>query len=224
MASLPDHLSSKPVGREPLSPAIREAHQRDRVLLAATEVFAKRGFRATTVDHIVAAAKIGVGSFYGLFEGKDDCFLQLFDQIVAGAEEQIAAAVSDDRSWSERVCLGLRVALEVVATDPRRAGIVIVQAHSAGDAVEARYAATLERLTDILRGGRSLDANGAKLPDGFEHATVAGVAWLLYQRLAVGDPVDASELFPETVRIVVAPYVGEAVAEQLIADQARARV
>lgn len=208
MASLPDHLLPGAVGKGPISRDVLEQHQRQRVLAAATGVFARRGYQSTTVDQIVSAARIGVGSFYGLFEGKEDCFLRLHDMIVAEAEERIEAAAAGEDRWADRVTKVLRALLELAAAEPDRARVAIVEAPTAGRAAEARYAETVARLAAGLREGRSGEAPGEGPPQGFEHAAVAGLAWTLHQRLVVGEPLVVAELLPEMADFVVAPYAG----------------
>jgi AcrR family transcriptional regulator len=221
---LPEHLASKPVGRKRLRKDVLDQHQRERVLAAATEVFAKRGYVATTVDDIVAAAKIGVGSFYALFGGKQDCFLELYDRIVAEAQAQIEEAVADGAPWPDRVCTGIRMILELAAAQPSGARIVVVESHTAGRLAEDRYAALVAQMAAILREGRSQGSTNEGMRATFEAATVAGVAWLLYQQLAAGRPIDVAELFPEMVRIVLALYIGSHDAERLIEEQNRVRL
>jgi AcrR family transcriptional regulator len=210
VARLPAHLLPEAVGKERLSKEVLVDHQRQRVLAAATSVFAGLGYQATTVDDIVAAARIGVGSFYALFAGKEDCFLRLYDQIVDDAAERVAAAVGDGAPWADRVRAGLRELLELIAAEPDRARIAIIEVRTAGPAAEARYAETIERLTAVLREGRDAEPGGEQPPAAFEDAAVPGLAWLLNQRLAGGEPVAVAELLPEIGDFVVAPYVGAA--------------
>jgi AcrR family transcriptional regulator len=207
MASLPEHLRPAAVGRERVAREVLEEHQRDRVLKAAADVFSARGYHSTTVDHLVAGAQIGVGSFYSLFKGKEDCFLQLFDRIVADATDQIESAAPDGADWAARVSAGLREVLELVATEPSRARIVLVEAQTAGRAAEERYATLADQAAAILREGRSAKAGARRLPASFEEATVAGLAWLLHQLLVGGEPVDAEGLLPDLEAIGVEPYL-----------------
>jgi AcrR family transcriptional regulator len=214
VASLPDHLLPGAVGKEPISRDVLEQHQRRRVLTAATGVFARRGYQSTTVDQIVTAAKVGVGSFYGLFDGKEDCFLRLYDLIVAEVEEAVGGAVTAEGRWEDRVVEVLRALLELAAAEPDRARVVIVEAPTAGPAAQARYAETVARLAAGLREGRAGDALGEGPPDGFEHAAVAGLAWTLHQRLTAGEPLVVAELLPEMADFVVAPYAGTGMFER----------
>lgn len=213
MASLPDHLLPAAVGKERLSKEVLAEHQRDRVLAAAAGVFAGSGYQATTVDQIVSASRIGVGSFYALFESKEDCFLRLYDQIVAEAGERIGAAAGPERPWADRVLAGLRVLLELVEAEPDRARVAIVEARTAGPAAEARYAETAGRLIAILREGRSAEAGGEGPPATFEDAAVNGLAWMLSLRLAVDEPLAVDVLLPEMADFLVAPYVGATVSK-----------
>jgi hypothetical protein len=100
--------------------------------------------------------------------------------------------------------------LELAAEEPHRARVVIVEAQTAGREAEARYADLVDRVSGFLREGRSAGPDGGDLPESFEGTTIAGLAWLLQQRLAAGDPVDPTELLPEMERIAIEPYAGGA--------------
>jgi AcrR family transcriptional regulator len=195
-----------PVGREQLPKDVRQAHRRERVMDAAVAVFAGRGYGGTTVDDIVAAAHIGVGTFYALFAGREECFLALYDRTVAEARAAIAAADPADAPWPERYRVCLRRLLELAAADPDRARIVLVEALAAGTAGGARYAATLGEVAAALSGARSIERPDAALPPAFERATAAGLAWLLHQRLAAREPVRVGELLPEMTKVVLEAY------------------
>ena len=205
MASLPEHLKAAPVGREHLPREELDEQRREGVLDAAAAVFAG-GYRAGTVDDLVAAARIGVGSFYSLFAGREDCFLALFDRTVAEARRAVEAAAPSEAPWPERCRAALRAVLELAATEPDRAKVVLVEAETAGPAAAARRAALLAEVAAALSGARSIERPDAPLPPRFESATAAGLAWLLSRRLASGDPVRVEELLPEMTRIVLEAY------------------
>jgi AcrR family transcriptional regulator len=210
MARLPAHLSSAPVGRERLSREALSEIQRDRILTAATEVFVKRGFRGTTVDNIVSAAKIGVGSFYSHFEGKDDCLLQAYDRIVARSRERLAAAVPADGSWPQKACAVLHELLAMIAADPMGARLALVEVQTGGPAALSRYSETIEYVTEAIGWGRAVHTVEPEPPETFEEATASGFVWLLQQRLARGEVEDIERLFPEMAEVVLDPFFGAA--------------
>ncbi|HWO84740.1 MAG TPA: TetR/AcrR family transcriptional regulator [Solirubrobacterales bacterium] len=213
--TLPGPLAKQPVGRTRLSRATVEEHQRERILTAAIAVFAKRGFQQTSIDNIVAAAKTSVGSFYGLFKGKGDCFLHCYERIVSRARRDIEALLPEDAGWPERASAALGGILGLLEEDPMAARIVFVEAQTAGCEGLARYEQTIDSVLPALRGGRSLSAGGESLPANLEEATAAGVAWLLHERLVSGSGAGSRELLPELAAIVIGPYVGEAEARRL---------
>jgi AcrR family transcriptional regulator len=220
MASLPEHLTKAPVGREQLPRAVVEAHQRQRIVEAAIEVFAKRGYRGTTIDNIVAAAQIGVGSFYALFDGKEDCFAQAYDRIVDDARRQIAAEIPADAGWPEATATALRALLDLISANHLRARLAFVEIQTAGHTALDRYERTLEELVPILCLGRESSPLVDQLPASLEFAVLSGLAWYLQQRIVLGELDEISDALPEVLEIVVAPYLGTAEVSRLAAAAA----
>lgn len=217
MASLPQHLMQQgPVGQERVPRSVVEEQQRVRILDAATEVFAKRGFQATTVDHLVSGANIGVGTFYGLFDGKEDCFLQAYDRVLAVGRERVREALPTTSDWAEQACAALRTVLELIASEPLRARLILVEAQTAGHAALERYEQTIDRLVPELRGGRAASPLGAELPGSLEVATLGGLLWYLQQRVVLGETNGLGTRLPDVAEIVLRPYLGEDETRRLV--------
>ncbi len=68
--------------------------RRDRILDAATKVFAKRGFFAAQVADVAKRAGVAAGTVYLYFKSKDDILLSLF-------ERTMTAAIADGRAVVE---------------------------------------------------------------------------------------------------------------------------
>jgi AcrR family transcriptional regulator len=208
MVSLPEHLAKGPVGKKQVSREVVEAEHRNRVLDAATEVFAKRGYPATTVDHIVSSARIGVGRFYSLFEGKEDCFLQAYERNLANGRARVAERLPAGAAWPERACATLQIVLDLVAAEPLAARLVLAEAQTAGDAALARYEETIDLLVPELRAGREFSPMAAELPQSLEVAILGGLLWFLQQRVVQGELDGLEDRLPEVADIVLAPYLG----------------
>jgi AcrR family transcriptional regulator len=206
MTSLPEHLTAAPVGRERVSRKELDDRQRDRIIEAAIATIAKRGYRATTIDHIVSTAKVGVGTFYELYENKQDCFLQAYDRIVEPARERITAAVDADGDWGERARDALAEMLSLIKAEPLQARIALVEVQAAGDVALARYEEIFDASVPLLRGGREESTVAGELPGRLEEAIVGGLVWFLQQRITAGD-LDSIEL-EEVLEIVIGPYLG----------------
>jgi AcrR family transcriptional regulator len=216
MASPPEHLTPSPIGQEPFPREVVVEHQRDRVLQAAIEVFAKRGYRGATVGTLVSAARVGVNSFYSLFEGKEDCFLAVYDKVVAESRQRMAAAANLEPSWPQQAATALRTLLELIEEKPLAARVALIEVHSAGPLARARHERDLDTVADLLRAGREHSSVATELPGTLEYATVGGLAWLLQQRIAGGEAAEISRLLPEVLEIVVEPYLGATATAALI--------
>jgi mycofactocin system transcriptional regulator len=79
---LPDETAARP-GRPP-------ATTRQELELVARELFAERGFDATTVDDIATAAGIGRRTFFRYFASKNDVVWGDFDRSLAELRDRLA--------------------------------------------------------------------------------------------------------------------------------------
>ncbi|MED3549770.1 TetR/AcrR family transcriptional regulator [Cytobacillus praedii] len=55
---------------------------RNKIIKSAQEVFLKDGFQKTTIKQIMEHAKIGYGTIYGHFKGKDDLLVLLMEDVM----------------------------------------------------------------------------------------------------------------------------------------------
>src|SRR4051812_50109383 len=89
--------STTPGGATPPTPARavrpRKDEVRERVLQAAGEVFAERGFAAASLDQVAAAAGFTKGAVYSNFRSKDDLFLALMEDEGARRIDTVEAAL-----------------------------------------------------------------------------------------------------------------------------------
>ena len=76
----------------------RSAATLDRIVKAAEELFAQRGFEATTVDDIVAAAGSSKGSFYSRFADKQALLAYLGGECLARAKATWAELLDPERT------------------------------------------------------------------------------------------------------------------------------
>jgi AcrR family transcriptional regulator len=191
--------------------------QRERILDAAERLIAERGCAGTSIEAIVKEAGVSSVTFYELFEGKEECFVAAFERAVDVAALDLAVAAAGDPaagglSWSEAVATGLRAVTKLIAAEPERARLLLVEAQIGGPELSARFDAALDRVAAKLREGRSLET--ADLPAIQEEATAGALAWLLrerVERLGAGEgKADAEELealYPELIDIALTPYL-----------------
>ena len=80
----------------------------------ATELFTQQGYAGTSLDAIVAGAKVTKGALYHHFSGKQALFEAVFEKVEADASKSIGKAIRTTRDPWEKAVLGLRQFLEIV--------------------------------------------------------------------------------------------------------------
>jgi AcrR family transcriptional regulator len=220
--SLSERLAKMPPGRHLVPRDFVAQNQRERMLLATTELVAERGYQKTTIELIAKTARVALSTFYEHFSNKEECFLAALDESVAGAAEVFDELLDPERPWPDQIASGLEVFLEMVVAEPSRARLCIVESQAAGGAALARYQAMLAGVAPKLREGREFNPRASRLPDGLEIAIAGGLAWLVHQRLVTDRVDEIKGLLPEMLQVTLTPYVGEVEAGRL-ADAAVAR-
>lgn len=218
MPNLPAHLTGVPIAERELARETKVSHQRRRILQAAIGVFAKRGYQATKVSHVVKAASSSTGHFYSLFESKEACFLAAYDLAVAEGSAAIAARIPAGAEWPEQVSAALAALIDLVAERNLAARLVIVETQSAGAAALAHYQQTLRGLVPALRRGRGFGPAGQSLPQSLETSVLGGITWVLHERLVASRFEPSVELHAELFKILAGPYLGEAQTKRVLAS------
>ena len=216
MKRAPDEAPIIPLGRHGLAPDVVAAHQRERLFEATVELVAKRGYRNTSVDHIVKAARVGYVAFYDLYEGKEECFLAAFDRIVEEATAELTEAVAGAEEWPQQMAAALVCLLDLIAADPQRARVALIEVQAAGPNAYSRYEQAFDRAVPKLREGRAFSDEAAQLSKMLEEAVLGGVIWLIHQQLVVnGELEDTEALLAQSIQIALSPFLGDAGAKKL---------
>jgi AcrR family transcriptional regulator len=90
----------------------------------ATVLFTEHGYAATSLDAIVAEARVTKGALYHHFTGKQGIFEAVFEKVEYDAAQHIRAALKGNRDPWEKALAGLRGFLAVVR-EPAYQRIVI---------------------------------------------------------------------------------------------------
>lgn len=129
-----------------------KARTRERLLDAARTVFATRGFHGASVEEIAAEAGYSTGALYSNFEGKEDLFLSLMEREIDRHTEEVAAAVRDRSSISERALGGSAQWMTVIEREPELLLLFMeFWAYGARDRdMRARVAESFARAREVL--------------------------------------------------------------------------
>jgi AcrR family transcriptional regulator len=197
--------------------------ERERLLEAMVRVAAAKGYEATTVADVVEFAALSEDVFYDTFEDKTECFLEAYDAVidvlVAHVTSAFVAAV--DERWPERIGIGLRALVELLATEADIARMAMVEVTAAGDEARERYRAALARFTPFLEEGRTYSGQGEELPPDTARFAIGGATSMIFDEIRAGRGPELPRLLPDLVFAVLMPYLGPEAAEDEMRRLAR---
>lgn len=87
---------------------------RDTLVLVAAALFARRGYRATTLDHVAAELGVKKGSLYHYIDSKDDLLLDIYRSIFDRVYNTVAPLAALDLPPDERLRRMVHAHLSVV--------------------------------------------------------------------------------------------------------------
>lgn len=189
-------------------------HRRERILAAAVELIAERGYRAVTVADIIKRAGVAKLKFYENFSSKSDCFLAAYDRGLGEATRRVGEACGQHPdSFPERVSVGIAALLDYAAAEPALARACIVEAPLLGAAMQGARERALTGFAPLLRGARE-EVGEAELPSTVEESVFDGLYWLLYDAILTGTPEHIEELRPQLVEFALLPFLGASAAAE----------
>lgn len=125
---------------------------RRRVLLdAATMLFGKHGYHATTVPMIVAEAESSTGSFYMYFQNKEDVFYAALEELGASIAKVLAEVKDAQTDPLKRIYQGAEAIFLYLAKKPEMARILIVESSGLSPKLEEMRRTILKQQAEDLR-------------------------------------------------------------------------
>jgi AcrR family transcriptional regulator len=186
---------------------VRLPLQRRRLLQAAAEEFASRGYAQASSESISRRAGMSKATFYEHFANKEDCMLALFDTAADVAVQAMAEAA--ERAGTdpvERLKAAIRAFLTTLAEHPEFAQTLLVEIVGAGPKAARRRDQMMEQYAELLdaenaaAANRGLIARFASLHDPF--AIVGAINELVSRQVRLGDPKDVLDLAPVIDRVI----------------------
>lgn len=130
-----------------------EATARAMILQGAARVFAQRGVRAASVEHILGAAKVSRRTFYRFYQSKEDVLVALYRTGTEGLLEACRVAAREERAPLRR----LERCVDVHLLHARGLGRLIYvlggEAQRSESALHARRRQVHEELAQLLSQG-----------------------------------------------------------------------
>lgn len=159
-------------------------NQRRRMYGAMIEAVATSGYGRTSVKQVVMLAGVSRRAFYEQFANKEECFLATLDLVANQALVHIAAGYrSTEGTLEQRMEAALRRFAEVVASNPKGARLMLVDAPSAGPAGWERLTETMRIFEQRLAASFAHAPDAMPLPEPVARAIVGGLRRATFVRL-----------------------------------------
>jgi AcrR family transcriptional regulator len=186
---------------------VRLPLQRQRLLQAAAEEFARVGFAGASSETISRAAGMSKATFYEHFSNKEECMLALFDtaamEIVQAMGEAARGAGPDARL---RMKAATAAFLTTVAEHPEYAQTLLVEIIGAGPVAARRRDQMVQQFADIL-DAENAEAARRGLIKRFESpydsfAAVGAIIELVSRQVRLREPEHVISLAPVIDRMI----------------------
>jgi AcrR family transcriptional regulator len=177
------------------------------------ECCAAKGYEATTVADICAAAGVAPESFERTFADRAECLGAAMESVVEEAWRALQEAGPPEKPWTAKLRDGVALLLELLAERPAFAHVALVEAPLAGGRAQALYESARAALLEFLERGRK-DA-GAGIPASAARGALAGAEALVARQVLAGDAERLPELAPGVLYMLAVPFLGIGEAQRL---------
>jgi AcrR family transcriptional regulator len=184
-----------------------------RILSATVEVASEVGTESATVTQIVRRAGVSSGTFYALFEDRQDCLTAVFEEAVVIATKHVSAAYDTEATWVDRVRAAVLALLELL-DEERELARLCVEHTFASSAMLMRRGEVLDELSLIIDEGRSASRAARNPSSHAAKGVLGGALGLIYSELIARDPRPMVELLNPLMFWIVLPYLGASAARE----------
>lgn len=184
---------------------------RQRLLEAAEQVFAEKGYHGAVVDDIIRASDSSKGGFYFHFPNKQAIFLTLVDKLVPRLAAAIDRAIAAETDPIAQLDAALQTVLETFGRHRQLSKILLIEAVGLGHGFDEKLMRTRGRFAGMIQ--THLDravAAGAIAPQDtilISWAWFGAINEIVVRWLATGEPERIEETLP-TLRSLLLRSVG----------------
>jgi len=173
---------------------------REKILLAAEEVFADKGYHGTVVDEIAETSKTSKGAIYFHFPSKEEIFFALMDQFATRMMHEIEKSISTQSGAINKIEASLRRVLEALVKRQRIAKLLLIHGHGLGPEFETKRLEIYDRFAELIKENleEAID-EGSIEPIDVEitaHAWLGAISELVIRWLYTGEPDPIEQSHP----------------------------
>jgi len=193
----PDLLEGSPL--PPIAEIADDGPSRALRQAAVTEV-AARGYRATTVNDILARTGMARTTFYGRYPNKAACVAAATDEVAVVALALAAREARDEPDPKRRLTLLLGGALGAAAQHPEATRLLILESHAAGAPASDARGRAVGAYARLVREALLPDDRPCRISDDIAHAIAGAVERTIIRRVVLGQASGLPPLAPDLTR------------------------
>ncbi|MDN5896572.1 MAG: TetR/AcrR family transcriptional regulator [Nocardioides sp.] len=188
--------------------AVAESTRREELLRIAGQLFARKGFRSTTVRDIADSAGILSGSLYHHFDSKETMVDELLDSFQRRLFETYDAIIAGEQSPREKLVAVARASFDAI--DQHHSEVAIFQNDAGYLAEFDRFSYLIERnarfqqmWTDLLRAGITSGELRADLDVELVYRFLRDTVWVAVRWYRPGGSLSGDEVADQYISILL---------------------
>ncbi len=166
--------------------------KRQRILRAAIDVFASKGYFAARMTDIAEAAKVADGTLYLYFEGKEHLLMSVFDSVLGRFIDRLDGEIEKIDDPIEKLSIMIRLHLETLGRDHALAHVLQIETRHSRRFMSlftrGKLGEYLNRVRNIIIEGQESGVFRGDISPGLATNLVFGAvdeivtSWLLAER------------------------------------------
>ncbi len=166
--------------------------KRQRILRAAIDVFASKGYFAARMTDVAEAAQVADGTLYLYFEGKEHLLMSIFDSVLGRFIERLDEEIAKIDDPIEKLSIMVRLHLETLGRDHALAHVLQIETRHSRRFMSlftrGKLGEYLNRVRDIIVEGQESGVFRGDISPGLATNLVFGavdeivMSWLLAER------------------------------------------
>lgn len=149
---------------------------RHRILDAAEDVFAQKGYHDAPVEEIGRVTSLSKGGIYFHFPSKEDLFFAVLDRLAGRLESRINRAVATTPTHLAGAEAAIEAVVNALAGKRKLARLLLLQGYSMGNSFQETRARIFNRFAGMIERQLNLAVENGELPP--VDSKVAARIWL----------------------------------------------
>ncbi len=138
---------------------MRDLHKREKILRAAIQVFARKGFYQSKVSEIARAADVADGTIYLYFHNKDDILISLFEEAMTKIIDHMRSQIDREQDPRKKIEQFAKTHMGLIKKDRALAEVIQVETRQSSKFMKEydnrKFAQYLDLISEIIVEGQT---------------------------------------------------------------------